>query len=81
MGQYLISGLSKKIHPKFGELAKKIKSICDLASKQLQFDKKQKKHCYMVGNRDNIAQGKGSLVLWKDVNFALVAVSEAYKTN
>ena len=58
------------------------KSICDLASKELQYDKKQKRELLSaMEKRNKVAHGKGTNVSWKDVNCALVAAFGIYKSN
>lgn len=58
------------------------KSICDLASKQLQYDNKQKRELLSaMEKRNKVAHGKETHVSWKDVNSVLVAAFGVYKSN
>ena len=58
------------------------KSICDLTSKKLQYDKKQKKELLSaMEKRNKVAHGKETHVSWKDVNCVLVAAFGIYKSN
>ena len=58
------------------------KSICDVASKRLQYGAKQKKELISaMEKRNKVAHGKRTQVSWKDVNSILVAAYGIYKSN
>ena len=58
------------------------KSICDLASKQLQYDKKQKIELLSaMEKRNKVAHGKGTHVSWKDVDLILSTAYRIFSAN
>ena len=58
------------------------KSICDLASKQLLYDKKQKKELLSaMEKRNKVAHGKGTHVSWKDVDLILSTAYRIFSAN
>ena len=58
------------------------KSICDLTSKKLQYDKKQKKELLSaMEKRNRVAHGKGTHVSWKDVDLILSTAYRIFSAN